>query len=68
MKEKEIYIVKVKLLFHNGEKEWIPFHVEADNSKQAERKLEEWLSSGRSSYNFKEILYIGKAKNIYVIC
>jgi hypothetical protein len=64
---KQIFIVNAKLKLANGREESIPFHVEDDNCKQAERKLIEWLENGLSGFKFTEILFVETEKNIYVV-
>jgi len=65
--KKEIFIINAKLKFINNKEEVIPFYVEANNNKHAEKKLEDYLKKDNSGYNFIEILCIWTKNNIYVI-
>jgi len=67
MQEKEIYLVNAKLQFINDNIEEVPFYVEAENGKQAETKLKQWLIEGNSNFKFADILFIEQMKTIQVI-
>lgn len=67
MNEKFIYKILVKLKFNNGVVDNVIFYSEADNHKQAENKVRQWLLEGKSGYLFSEILFIELIHNVQVI-
>lgn len=64
--EKQMFIINAKLQFIDKQ-EIIQFYVEADNHKQAENKLYQWLEGNNSDLKFTNILSVWTEKNIYVI-